>query len=218
LAEWLGLPTLDFALIELAPDDEIPLANGDDALPGPAFISRAEDTGFSWSGDGRELKKIFNLNDISGLVVVDTWLLNCDRYAPDGLRVNRDNVFLTQSPGKRGVLKLMAMDFTHAFTCGGEISRRLGFIERIKDKKVYGCFPEFEPFLDRREVRRLADSLSEFTHAVAEAIVGTVPNAWEVDQQNRATWSSMITQRAHFLAENIESMLWPQMELIGGTK
>ena len=218
LADWFGLQTLDFALIQVGEDDDIPLVSGNKALPGPAFISRAENTGFSWSGDDKELNKIDNINDISGLVVLDTWLLNCDRHAPDGRRVNLDNVFLTQHPNNERTLRLMAMDFTHAFTCGGEINRRVGYIEKIKDANVYGCFRQFVPFLNREEVRRLAALLSEFDHNEAKEVVSSVPKAWEVGQENCATWASMITQRAHFLAENIETMLWPQMELIGGTE
>lgn len=44
LADWIGLPTLDFALIEVGADDEIPLLNSGNAAVGPAFISRAEPT------------------------------------------------------------------------------------------------------------------------------------------------------------------------------
>src|SRR6266496_5515307 len=50
LAEWIGLKTLDFSIITVADDDEIPLGKGGFAEPGPAFISRAV-PGFAWGGD-----------------------------------------------------------------------------------------------------------------------------------------------------------------------
>jgi hypothetical protein len=92
LADWLGLSTLDFSLIDVTADDEIPFHGGGIANPGPAFISRAEQ-GITWGGTSNELKTVHNQLDISGLVILDTWVRNCDRYAPEGARVNRDNVF-----------------------------------------------------------------------------------------------------------------------------
>jgi hypothetical protein len=81
LAKWLGLPTFDCALIEVTTDDEIPFHNGGAAQPGPAFVTRAE-SGEPWSGKKRQLNRLFNPQDISRLVVFDTWTLNCDRHGP----------------------------------------------------------------------------------------------------------------------------------------
>lgn len=47
LAQWLGLPVFDFAVIEVLPENEIPFFNGSRALPGPAFITR-RDPGMPW--------------------------------------------------------------------------------------------------------------------------------------------------------------------------
>jgi hypothetical protein len=218
LADWMGLTTFDFSLLEVTGDDDIPFHKGGKATPGPAFISREEKRGFPWGGTVKELRSIINRLEISGLVVLDTWLLNCDRYAPDGRRVNRDNVFLIQHARKGPGVLLIAMDFTHAFTCGREINRRLGFIERVRDKKVYGLFPEFKEFLDREEVKRLSAKLGQFSRTTAEEFIETVPAEWEVDRQSCSTWGTMITERAHFIAENIEHILWPQLELNGGTE
>lgn len=217
LADWLGLTTLDFSLLEVTDSDEILFRKGGRALPGPAFISRAEPTGYTWGGLAQELKRIANKPEISGLVVVDTWLLNCDRHSPDGRRRNLDNVFLVQQPGSGDAI-LKAIDFTHAFTCGEEISRRIGFIEKIKDNRIYGRFPEFRNLLDREEVKRLAARLAQFSRKTAEEIIAVVPKQWEIDRQGRSAWATMITERAHFVAENIEQILWPQMELKGGSE
>jgi hypothetical protein len=83
LAAWLGLPTFDFATIEVTDIDEIPFHNGSKAQVGPAFITRAE-SGDSWSGDEKQLNRLFNPQDISRLVVFDTWTLNCDRHSWQG--------------------------------------------------------------------------------------------------------------------------------------
>lgn len=219
LADWLELSTLDFSLVEVNEDDEIPFLKGGRALPGPAFISRSEKSGFPWGGTVKQLKSIINPHEISGLVVMDTWTLNYDRHAPDGKRVNRDNVFLIQCEGRRASnVKLVAMDFTHAFRQAGEISRRLGFIDKIRDEKVYGLFPEFAKFLDREQVRRFCARLGQFRRAVAEETIASIPRAWNINQEGRLAWATLITERAHFVSENMESILWPQLELEGGTE
>jgi hypothetical protein len=115
-------------------------------------------------------------------------------------------------------LQLVAMDFTHAFTCGGDITRRLGFIDRVRDPKIYGLFPEFQNFLDREHVSQFAIRLGQFSRNIAEEIVDAVPHDWEVDRQNRTIWATMITDRAHFVAEHIDAILWPQLKLEGGTE
>ncbi|MFZ0303375.1 MAG: HipA family kinase [Terracidiphilus sp.] len=217
LADWLGLSTFDFSLISVTDGTEVPFLKGGKAEPGPAFISRSEPKGFSWGGTVRELRRVVNLHEISGLILMDTWVLNCDRHSPDGKRVNLDNVFLIQQPGNSDSVALIAMDFTHAFTCGSEINRRIGFIERIRDERIYGRFPEFENFLNRESVRQYAARLSEFQAAVASQFVSDVPHGWQVDRESRAEWARFITERAHFLAERIEQIIWPQLELEGGT-
>ncbi len=55
LARWFGLPTLDFAILELDEMDEIPLHDNRRAQSGPAFITRAVE-GHPWGGDAEELK------------------------------------------------------------------------------------------------------------------------------------------------------------------
>jgi len=71
LAEWLGLPTLDSAIIWVEPDDEIEFAGGGRATPGPAFITKFE-RGTAWGGDVRTLHDILNPGNIPWLVVLDT--------------------------------------------------------------------------------------------------------------------------------------------------
>jgi len=65
LAEWFGLSTFDYALVELT-DDEIPFAKGESATPGPAFITRKED-GETCSGTAlRRIAKVDRWQSRSG--------------------------------------------------------------------------------------------------------------------------------------------------------
>ncbi|MDM4013928.1 HipA family kinase [Roseiconus lacunae] len=79
LARELGLPTFDYAIVDVDEIDELPFFRGGIASPGPAFVTRSEG-GTTWGKDLKILGKVGNPEVISGLVVVDTWLRNTDRY------------------------------------------------------------------------------------------------------------------------------------------
>jgi hypothetical protein len=212
MGERLGLPTLDFSLIEVQEDDEIPLANGSHAEPGPAFISRAIE-GFTWGGGEAELRAISNMEAITGLVVLDTWILNCDRYAPNGTRVNRDNVFFGRTNPRQDGFVLMAIDHTHGFACGRELNRRLGFIDMLQEPNVYGLFPEFQRHITREHLHQCIQQLRMITPDVVEEAVGQIPGEWQVNNQARHALRTFLYERAQYVVENIETKLWPQARL-----
>jgi len=214
LATLLGLPTLDFAIIEIGEDDEIPLASGNFALPGPAFITRAE-KGFSWGGKASELKKIANPKDIGRLVLFDTWLLNCDRYHPNLAvrKPNRDNVFLSREGAPRSKFVIKAIDHTHCFTCGGELTHRLAQINQVRDERTYGLFPEFEEFLTRADMRRAVSDLQKINRTDVQALVDAIPVGWQVNKQVRDALVNFICDRVTYLIENFVSRRWSQGEL-----
>jgi len=209
LADWLGLPTLEHAIVRVTAEDEIPLARGGAAAPGPAFITKAE-SGFPWGGDEETLRRLLRPQDISRLVVLDTWIRNCDRYRPEpNLRVNRDNVFLVwETRTERGLL-LKAMDQTHSFTCGRELTHRISQLDDIRDATIFGCFPEFVSFLDREHVRTATARLGQMDEAQASQFVARVPAEWQVDLPAREAWGRFIAQRAAFVAANMTAWLWP---------
>jgi len=207
LAEWLGLATLEHALVFVTPEDELPLYGGGRASPGPAFVTKVE-KGFPWGGDEETLRRIRNLHDISRIVVLDTWIRNCDRHRPEpNRRVNRDNVFLTWETEPERALTLKAMDQTHAFTCGRELTRRIGHMDEIRDTTIFGCFPEFLSFLDRGYVQTAADRLRQMDGAQAHRLVGRVPTEWQVEEPVREAWCEFIVERAAFVAANMNSWL-----------
>lgn len=117
LAAFLGLPTFDFAIIEVTNIDELPFFRGGNAEPGPAFVTREED-GMTWGNDRNLLSHIDNLEVISGLVVLDTWLRNTDRFSTQPSRINWDNVFFSTESDSG--LSLRAMDFSHLICFSGK--------------------------------------------------------------------------------------------------
>jgi hypothetical protein len=224
LAAWFGLSTFDFAIVLLDKLDEVWFVdrNGNrtgKAVPGPAFITRAE-SGDTWSGEEKELKKLVNPQDVARLVVFDTWLLNCDRHSlplaksVQKPRINRNNVFLSEE-APEGQLVLKAMDHTHCFTCGAEWTHALAQIDRIRDRRLFGMFPEFRTFIgdDRSVVLQAADKLRALVEADVLAIVQTIPKAWDVKIGVLDALVGFILGRAIFVADAIERMIWPQLDL-----
>jgi hypothetical protein len=212
LAAWFGLPVFDFAIIQVTEADELPFAKGGFAKPGPAFITRAE-VGEPWSGKARELKRLTNPEDISRLVVFDTWTLNCDRHAPNNSRKpNRNNVFLSEEAPK-GELLLRAMDHTHCFAFGSALSRKIANIDCIQDPNIYGLFPEFRDFLDKTVVGRCADKLRQVNRQMLVEITQSIPSEWDVNSSAKEALISLLLGRANNVAECIIDRLWPQQEL-----
>lgn len=220
-ADWLGLPTLDFSLIRVVHNTDLPLANGSYAEAGMAFISRAEDNAFVWGGDTASLENLSNVELLAGLVVVDTWLSNFDRYAPDGSRANRSNVFLIEYSERHRGMEFRAMDFTHAFTWGEPIDQRIAYAEKISDPRVYGLFPEFKEVLLKAEtihraaMRTFAQKLANFNHDDAGHIVGSIPRDWNIADPTRQAWRKFLVERARFVARTVELSVWPQLALEG---
>lgn len=212
LAMWLKLPTFEYAIIPVTRNDEIWFHNGESARPGPAFITKAT-RGDVWSGGVADLRKVENREAISRLVVFDTWTLNCDRFSKrenaSKPRIKRDNVFLSASSNP-GRFRLVAMDHTCCFTCGGELTKRLAFDATVKDARVYGLFPEFRDFLDRSEIEAAVRDLRTIERTVVEPMVNDIPNEWEVGPEAKSALVELIVQRASFVADTIIKAIWPQ--------
>ena len=214
LARLLGLPTFAFAIVQVTTEDEIPLAGGGRAEPGPAFISRSE-RGKPWGGNARELRRLVNPDDLTRLVLLDTWLRNCDRCPldPTQRRPNRDNVFFSREGAPRGKFRLIAMDHTHCFTCGHDLTRRIAQIGNIQEEGCYGLFHEFLPFLEQDVMRQTAHTLRAIPHEEMARVVGEIPHALEVSQPTRDALLEYLLRRAAYVADHIEGWVWPQRQL-----
>jgi hypothetical protein len=219
LASWLGLPTFDFDVLSIdSTTDVIPHAKQGFAASGPAFVTRAI-TGRSWNGTDGELKHLLNPEDIAKLVVFDTWTVNADRCPPDlnTRKLNLDNVFLEEvarsKKAKTVDLRLIAMDHSHCFTSGTSLGRKLTFIRSIKDERLYGLFPEFQPYMTQTLVEVAIERLGEFSRDDADAIIADVPKEWELSLQARQALAEFLCQRGRFLVdtltERIGKLCWP---------
>lgn len=205
LAKWFGLSTFDIAILMLGPDDIFSLPRGYAAQPGPAFAARAT-AGDPWGKSGLQLDVLANPDDITRLVVFDTWTLNCDRHHHDITvrKPNYDNVYLSiegVEPDKR---RLIAMDHGLCFIRSGEdLTPRLASIDKVRDEHVYGLFPEFRDKLREVIIEACAARLKEMDVATAQAMIQTVPRDWEVSKETREAWAELIYRRADFVAGNV---------------
>ena len=201
--------------MEIHPDDEVPIAAGRLASPGPAFVARSE-RGNPWGGESTELVRLANRADIPTLVVFDTWTLNCDRFPPNPAerRPNFDNVFISHE--RESGLTLIAMDHTHCFTCGNDLTDRADRIELVRDPRVYGLFPSFVPFMRRDRVQLAAERLKAISVPIVRDIVSEIPDAWQVEPRARTALVNLVVDRAAYVAEHIVASLrpacWPSDE------
>jgi hypothetical protein len=145
LARWFGLSTFDIAILPLTDDDTFPLPRGHFAEAGPAFATRAM-KGEPWGNSGLQLNVLVNPEDISRLVVFDTWTLNCDRHHHDltARKPNPDNVYLSSEDVEPGKRKLIAMDHGLCFIRSGEdLTPKLANIEKRRTTTFLVCSPSF---------------------------------------------------------------------------
>lgn len=216
LARWFGLDTFDCALMAVdASIDEIPFLRGGHASTGTAFVTRAV-AGHTWGGTADELRELVNPNAVTRLVVFDTWTRNCDRHPPDlnQRKPNYDNVFLADEPKTgNGKVRLVAMDHTHCFTCGGDLDGKVAAIAAVKDDRLYGLFPGFETTVRQEEVEACASRLGQLDETSVGGIIESIPRDWEVGQEARKALAELICRRAEFVAgsilEKIARVAWP---------
>lgn len=208
LARWFGLSVADFAELRLTTSTCFELPRNVLTQPGPAFASRHV-KGRTWGGSEAELKSLANPDDITRLVIFDTWTRNCDRYPPDltTRKPNFANVYLadTRRPGRS---LLYAIDHTHCFDCGRDLTVRLADIDKVRDERTYGLFPAFQPFLDTATQAWCLGMLRSLQRQDVESMVSTIPAEWEVSQEAKNALVSLIVGRAGFIADKIDKG-WP---------
>lgn len=209
LASVFGLPTLNYGLAQIdATIDEIPLGNGTQAATGTAWVTQCE-PGHVWGGTMAELEQLDNPMDIPRLVLFDTWVRNRDRHAPPELRrkPNYGNVFFSSRDCEPGQYRLLAMDHTHLFSREAFLTRRIAHIGEIRDSKVYGRFPQFEPYLDAGMLERAAGDLQRLDPNLIARVIDAVPDDWELNRETRDALLDFLVRRASLVAENWKSLL-----------
>jgi hypothetical protein len=197
LAQWFGLKTPPFAVVPVS-DIDIPMIGHGYMTHGPGFISKEID-GLTSDGGDVFLSKLSNPEDVSKIIIFDTWIRNADRCPPDpgNIPFNRDNLFFTPEGRK---FHLVAFDHSHCFV-ETTLEDELGGAHLVEDEQIYGRFPEFAPYITADAVGAAVARLGQMTPATAKEIVDSVPAKWAVSIGTRAAWCDLICERAQRVAK-----------------
>lgn len=209
LARRIGLQTFDVALLELTDGDEIPVG---DALAqtGQSFVTRDEE-GEPVGGE-TVLASIVNPEHIPLLIVFDTWVRNCDRYAPGmgqggRARMRLDNLFLSSEDAPSGQFVLKAIDHGDILTCGRELTPRLAHIDFVRDEVLYGFFPIFSRYVTSEQIVATGEILQTARSEMWADILGSVPTGWQLPNETRDAINRFLLERARFLRDNLEHIV-----------
>jgi len=212
VARWFGLTTFDFAIIQLDSGLDVALGAGHKAEPGSAFVTRAEPGG-PWSGLAETLADLVNPEDITRLAIMDTWVLNPDRFPPPQLNrgPNPDNVFLSVEGLSGKACRVVAMDFSDCLNIGGELNARIADIKHWQNDHLYGMFPNFARFFSRQAYEDCLSKLARVTKADMAEIVNRIPPDWDVPEEVRNRIADFLVARAHYLVEQLPVLFRPYL-------
>ena len=165
-----------------------------------------------WNGDGRDLRSIRNVDDISRLVVYDTWIFNRDRYSaisplPNrfGPHQNFANVIVSGPLGTRK--RLHSIDFGHAVTYGAPIDATILSDRVVKSKELLGLFDGFKEHIRRDATERAIADMKQLKPDQVRRIVSVVPDEWWLSPNDPRILADFICARADFVSTIIMSVL-----------
>lgn len=210
LATQLGLFVPDFAILELT-DIEVPMLDRGRMSFGPAFVSR-EVKCITSDGSPHLVARLRDPDELALLVMFDTWIRNLDRCPPPDYydpKPRFDNLCYTPDDRK---LKLMVIDHSHCFV-EGELELEIGSAEFVDDSRVYGCFPEFEEYINEQRLRRAADKIVSIDVAAITEIMNSIPLAWGPTQSVRKVWVDQIAARQQRIPDVVIGQLVSQVRM-----
>lgn len=203
LSRWFGLPTPDFALLELD-DLSVELLQEADVKiePGTAFMSRKLEQATNWDGLKESLENVENVAIIPALVLFDMWTLNWDRCPPDDRRENLDNLLIVGDKTRKRKSLLVPIDYGQCFVKNSEITSNCAIINRVKDEQVYGLFEAFRPYMLPELIAQAAGKLQEVDETEIRRLAEQIPKEWKVDASARDALIQLICSRAAYLADD----------------
>ena len=210
LAKWFGLKVPDFAIVQVD-DLEIPLKGVGRVQRGPAFASRTLDLRTA-DGTDTYLSRLRHPQDLAKLVLFDTWVRNADRCPPDdALDPSPNYENLTFAPTGK-TYDIVAIDHTHCFT-DGELTTDIGDPDIQTDRRIYGFFPEFPPFLENTNFHEEAARLGQIDDAFVRQVVQSIPQEWGITLGERNLLAEAIIFRAHLVSREAPRALVAQLGL-----
>lgn len=209
LARLFGLTTFEYAIIDVGDELKGMLPAEERPQVGKAYITKGEE-GFEWSGDPKQLSTLSNPDDITRLVLFDTFTRNWDRCKPDTVPDRHRNVFFVQNRRDipRGKGLIVAMDQGHCFSQGFELDPSVLLGDTAtRDERVYGLFPSFEPLLAYAVAEDVRRRMQDITPATVASILADIPEQWGGIPSIRGGLNGFILQRKDFLYHNMHRIL-----------
>lgn len=211
LGRWLGLKVPPFAIVKQC-NIEITMAKNGMTIVPPLFFSYAVD-GSPRDGGDTFLSRLRAPEDVSKLVVFDTWIRNLDRFLNG--QANSDNLLYIRSPTGRKY-ELVPIDHSNCFI-GDDATFPAGAVPEIwvTDPNVYGKFPEFDPYIDARTVKAAVQKLASLTRGTVEEVVNSVPPEWGLGQYAANALVELICERATYVVNTLPARLVDEPEIPG---
>ena len=152
-----------------------------------------------------ELQRLENITDITRLVVFDNWIGNCDRHPPD-LSTHETELRerLSCRVGECRTLQALRHRPHSLPRLRPRPDAALVEIDKVRDDRWYGLFPEFRPFIDSAELDWCKAMLRSFAENDIRGIVDSVPAAWEVGLDAKSAIVELLMGRAAHLADKME--------------
>lgn len=204
-AEWFGLVVPKHAILGLGEDAFTYEEGGPRVCSGPALATQAVERAQPWDGNPRTLQRLAFPEHVAGLVLLDTWLRQDDRYPPldalehrreVGMKPNTGNVLLDWQNEKS--LGLVAIDFGRIF--GGGRPRSSDGIEQIQDESIYGLWPAFRGLVTRERLEPWLGRLRSFDVDDAAQILRGIPPQWDWNASCGESAQRFLVARARWLS------------------
>lgn len=209
LGVWFGLSIPPFAVVNHC-QIEIPMRNHHLTMAPPMFCSKAVE-GIPRDGSDTFLKRLLRPEDVSKLVVFDTWIRNSDRYSED--MHNSDNLlYVTENKGRK--YSLVPIDHSHCFV-GIDFETDLPSPQFVIDPEVYGLFPEFAPFIKTGHVADALERLDGLEPDFVQECVNSIPAQWLASAAVKENIRNFICDRAKYVVETLAIKLVPDPQLPG---
>ena len=208
LADLMHLYTFDYALMTESATGY--LDEGPISLTAPMFAAKWTNGG-PWSGEVTLLDSLARKEDLAGLVVLDTWLRNIDRYCPSPHKENLDNVFIEIEGASRNIV---AMDFTHCLLVRSFLGSASGGSGSSQDRTIFGLFPQFARVVTLGDFSRAVNRLCSISKNALGGVVSGVPDAWGLSPTQRSHLVDLLEQRQGFLCGTLLAQIKSALEEI----
>ncbi|MCA3642346.1 MAG: hypothetical protein IOC63_10880 [Methylobacterium sp.] len=210
LGTWFGLQLPHFAIL-MNYDIEVNMKNNGQRIEPPCYYSHNIHSANAFDETDLMLSKLIKNDDLSKLIVFDTWIRNFDRYL-DG-ESNPDNIIFSYDAEAKGY-HMHPIDHSHCISDVDFIGFPLDE-EAAEDERIFGLFPAFAPFISGPAIDAAVSQLGTLERGFVDACLNQIPTQWGVTGATKRSLADFICNRAGYVVSNIRGRLVTAPELPG---